>query len=68
MPLAQSMWFISTPRENTIAHYSGNICVSRSAAAKLRPFSLNDPSGAWKIRARELLDSATEVTELHVEP
>jgi hypothetical protein len=29
---------------------------------------LERPTGAWKIRVRELLDSATEVIELHVEP
>jgi len=56
------------PGENDVAHYSGNLLVTRSGASKLLPFAFNDQPGIWTIRVRDLLSGATEVAKLQVEP
>lgn len=53
------------PAGNTVAHYSGNLLVTRSGVSKLLPFaSTTDPVSG--IRVRDLLGGATEVAELQV--
>jgi len=55
------------PEGNTVAHYSGNLFVTRGAGSKLLPFAFNDKPGIWTIRARDLLNGATASAELKVE-
>jgi hypothetical protein len=55
------------PEGSTVAHYSGNLSVTRGEASKLLPFAFNDKPGIWTIRARDLLNGATATAELKVE-
>jgi hypothetical protein len=56
------------PNGNAIAHYSGNLVVSRGAAARQLPLALNDKTGVWTIRAGDLISGQTATAELTVEP
>jgi hypothetical protein len=55
------------PEGSTVAHYSGNLSVTRGEASKLLPFAFNDKPGIWTIRGRDLLNGATATAELKVE-
>jgi len=55
------------PEGSIVAHYSGNLSVTRGAASKLLPFAVNDKPGIWTIRARDLVSGATATAELKVE-
>ena len=55
------------PEGSIVAHYSGNLSVTRGAASKLLPFAVNDKPGIWTIRTRDLVSGATATAELKVE-
>jgi len=56
------------PAGNAVAHYSGNLLVTRGEVSTLLPFAVNDLPGVWTIRVKDILGGATAVTELQVEP
>lgn len=56
------------PAGNTVAHFSGNLLVTRSGVSKLLPFAFDDQAGVWTIRVRDVLAGAIDVAELQVEP
>ncbi|MEP6538275.1 MAG: beta-galactosidase, partial [Bryobacteraceae bacterium] len=52
---------VENPQGKTIPHYSGNF-----AAFKLLPLACNDPSGAWKLKVRDILTGQTKIIPLQV--
>jgi hypothetical protein len=54
------------PDGNLVAHYSGNLLAPRGAAVAMLPLAVNDKTGRWKIRARDVLTGAVAATELAV--
>jgi Beta-galactosidase len=47
------------PQGKTVLHYSGNVVTAGSAATRLLPLALNDPTGTWTIRAIDPLAGTT---------
>ncbi len=59
---------VTDPQGSTVAGYSGNLLFADAVTAKLLPLALNDKTGVWKLRARDILSGETATTELQVEP
>jgi len=56
------------PDGNPVTHYSGNLLITESRTKKVLPLAVNDKTGVWTIRAKNLLGGATATAELVVEP
>ena len=56
------------PQGSTVAGYSGNLLFADAVTAKLLPLAVNDKTGLWTLRARDMLSGETATTELQVEP
>jgi hypothetical protein len=50
---------VTDPAGKPARHYSGNVTVKEGRAAFHLPFALNDPAGAWRIRARDVVSGLT---------
>ena len=59
---------IVDPDGVVVAHYSGNLPAPEGAVAKLIPLAVNDKTGVWQIRVRDVLGGAAATAELRVEP
>jgi hypothetical protein len=59
---------VMDPQGSTVAGYSGNLLFADAVTTKLLPLALNDKTGLWKLRARDMLSGKTATTELQVEP
>jgi hypothetical protein len=55
------------PQGNRVLAYSGNLLASQGYAAKAIPLAVNDASGEWTIRFRDVLSGQTETRTLVVE-
>ena len=47
------------PSGKPAPHYSGNVTVENGRAGFHIPFALNDPRGAWRVRARDVVSGLT---------
>ena len=47
------------PAGRIARQYSGNVTVKDGRAAYQIPFALSDPSGAWRVRARDVISGLT---------
>jgi hypothetical protein len=56
------------PQGSKVAAYSGNLLFADPVTTKLLPLALNDKTGLWKLRARDMLSGETATAELQVEP
>ena len=56
------------PEGGTVAPYSGNLLDTGAVTAKFLPLALNDNTGVWKLRARDMSSGGMATTELQVEP
>ncbi len=54
------------PSGKIASQYSGNLLAPAGRAAKLLPLALNDRSGRWEIRAKDLLTGQTKVSVVEV--
>ena len=52
------------PAGPRVRHYSGNATVRNGVAVFEIPFALNDPSGAWRIQARDVISGLTSQVQL----
>jgi hypothetical protein len=59
---------VTGSRGSTLAGYSGNLLFADAVTAKLLPLALNDKTGLWKLRARDMLSGEAATPELQVEP
>jgi hypothetical protein len=57
---------VVNPSEDTVACYSGNLLAREGRAGKLIPIAMNDPTGSWKIRVRDVLTGQTETSAFEV--
>jgi len=53
---------------STVAAYSGNLLFADAVTAKLLPLAVNDRTGLWTLRARDVLSGETATAQLQVEP
>jgi hypothetical protein len=56
------------PDGAAVAHYSGNRLAPAGSASELLPLAVNDKTGTWQIRVRDVLSGATAAAELRVAP
>jgi len=54
------------PAGRIVPQYSGNVLAPEGRADKLLPLATNDSTGAWKIRARDLMSGQTSVATIDV--
>jgi hypothetical protein len=56
------------PAGTIVSHYSGNLLAPDGRAATVLPLALNDRTGRWEIRVRDLLSGQLKVATLQVVP
>ena len=54
------------PSGKIVSQYSGNLLGPNGHAAKLLPLAVNDSTGKWEIRAKDLLSGQTQVSSVEV--
>jgi hypothetical protein len=59
---------VTDPQGSTVTGYSGNLLFADAVTAKFLPLALNDKTGLWKLRARDMLSGEVATAELQVEP
>jgi hypothetical protein len=59
---------VMDPQGGTVAGYSGNLLFADAVTAKLLPLAVNDRTGHWTLRARDVLSGETATAQLQVEP
>jgi len=59
---------VMDPQGSTVAGYSGNLLFADAVTAKLLPLAVNDRTGLWTLRVRDMLSGKTATTQLQVEP
>jgi hypothetical protein len=54
------------PSGRVVLHYSKNLILRGGEATAVLPLALNDPTGTWRLRARDVMAGAAAVAELTV--
>jgi len=54
------------PSGKIVSQYSSNLLAPNGHAAKLLPLAVNDSTGKWEIRAKDLLSGQTQVSSVEV--
>jgi hypothetical protein len=54
------------PSGKIVSQYSGNLLAPNGHATKLLPLAVNDSTGKWEIRAKDLLSGQTQVSSVEV--
>ena len=54
------------PSGKIVSQYSGNLLAPNGHATKLLPLAVNDSTGKWEIRAKDLLSGQTQVSNVEV--
>ena len=54
------------PRGKVVAYYSGNVLAANGRADRILPLALNDDSGTWSVRVRDLLTGQTQSAFIEV--
>ena len=55
------------PKGNRMMPYSGNLMAKQGRSAKRIPIALNDPSGQWTVRVRDILTGQTETRTIQID-
>lgn len=60
-PVARSVVRLEVldPSGKLVRHYSGNVTIENGKASFSIPFAINDPKGAWRVRARDVVSGLT---------